>query len=183
MSALARRPWVPATSEDLVQQVAAEAAATDATAARLAEELEERGLPVFRAGGVATTSHQLALRAGDWGGGQHAAERLRRANILTSGIGLPVEEVAGDVNGLRLGTPEIVRRGMTPDDMPALADLLARGLDMATEPEAVAAEVSAWRRGFTGVRFTVGSSLDEPLAGAAAGPFAGVRAQEPGATP
>ena len=31
------------------------------------------------------------------------------------------------MNGLRLGTPEIVRWGMTVDDMPELAALIARG--------------------------------------------------------
>ncbi|MEV0056117.1 hypothetical protein AB0H34_37225 [Saccharopolyspora shandongensis] len=53
------------------------------------------------------------------------------------------------MNGLRTGTPELMRRGMTPTDMPA------RGLDQAVEPERVAPEVTAWRRRFTGVRYTV----------------------------
>ena len=47
---------------------------------------------------------------------------LRQANILTCGIGLPIAPVEGDVNGLRIGTPEIVRWGMTPDDMPGWPD-------------------------------------------------------------
>ena len=53
-----------------------------------------------------------------------------------------------DVNGLRLGVPEIVRLGMGPQDMPALAALIARALR--EEPAAVAAEVTALRRRFTG---------------------------------
>ena len=32
------------------------------------------------------------------------------------------------MNGLRFGTPEIVRWGMTATDMPELAALIARGL-------------------------------------------------------
>jgi glycine hydroxymethyltransferase len=62
--------------------------------------------------------------------------------------------VDGDLNGLRLGTPEIVRRGMTPGDMPELAGLVARGLDPGGDPARVAAEVSAWCRQFGGVHYT-----------------------------
>ena len=46
---------------------------------------------------------------------------MRDANILACAIGLP----GGDEwSGLRLGTPEIVRWGMTADDMPELAALI-----------------------------------------------------------
>lgn len=127
-----------------------------ATAARLAAELAEAGLPLWTApDGTVTTSHQFALRAQGWGGGQAAAKRLRRAGILTCGIGLPDEPVEGDVNGLRLGTPEIVRRGMGVEEMPTLASFVARGLDLADEPEAVAPEVREWRGQFDRVRYTV----------------------------
>ena len=70
---------------------------------------------------------------------------------------LPVDPVPGDVNGLRLGTPEVVRRGMTEADMPTLAGLLARALDLGADDDALAsvgAEVGAWRRQFTGVHYT-----------------------------
>lgn len=94
------------------------------------------------------------MRAQAWGGGQAAARRLRQANILACGIGLPDPPVDGDVNGLRLGTPEVVRLGMTPHDMPALARFVARGLDPEGDPAAVAPDVSAWRGQFTGVHYT-----------------------------
>jgi glycine hydroxymethyltransferase len=121
------------------------------TASALAEALEAEGVALFTASGVATRSHQFAVMAAPFGGGQAAAMRLRRANILACGIGLPVEPVAGDLNGLRLGVPEIVRAGMGPDSMPALARLIARALT--EEPETVAPEVSAMRGRFTGVRY------------------------------
>ena len=101
--------------------------------------------------GIATRSHQFAIPAHKWGGGQAMAKRLRRANILTCGIGLPMEPVEGDVNGLRIGTPEIARIGMTADDMPELASLIARALH--DEPERVADEVTAFRGQFTELRF------------------------------
>jgi glycine hydroxymethyltransferase len=127
------------------------AAEMAASAHALAEALAAEGVPVFRIGNSATTSHQFAIEAAEYGGGQAAAKHLRRANILACGIGLPVAGVEGDLNGLRIGTPEIVRRGMTSADMGALARLIARALG--PEPEAVAAEVTAFRQRFTRMRF------------------------------
>jgi glycine hydroxymethyltransferase len=114
------------------------------TAGALASALASAGLPVFRG----TSSHQLALDARRYGGGDAAARRLRRANLLSSAIGLP--EPAG--SGLRLGTPEAARLGMTAGDMTTVAGFIARGLD---DPERVAPEVSAWRRDFDRVHFTL----------------------------
>lgn len=125
-----------------------------ATARRLAAELVALDVPVFAADSGCTRSHQFAILAHRYGGGQQAARRLRRANLLTSGIGLPAEPVDGDVNGLRLGTPEIVRLGATEADLPALASFIARGLDPDVDPATVAAEVTHWRTRFSGVHFT-----------------------------
>ena len=124
------------------------------TAARLADELAAAGLPVFTGAHGATRSHQFAIRAHGWGGGQHAAHRLRKANLLACGIGLPAATVNGDVNGLRIGTPELVRLGMKPDDMTDLAGFIASGLNLAIDPATVAPEVTAWRKQFAGVHYT-----------------------------
>ena len=90
---------------------AAYAARMASTAKALAENLGERGIPVFTTSKGPTSSHQFAVRAAEFGGGQAAPKTLRKANILSCGIGLPIEPVNGDMNGLRLGTPEIVRWG------------------------------------------------------------------------
>jgi len=123
-----------------------------ATALALAQQLEERGVPVFRTARGITGSHQFAVRAESYGGGHSAAKRLRRANILTSGIGLPIDPVAGDFNGLRMGTPEIVRWGMTVDDMPDLAGLLVDALTF-EDASAVAERVAAFRKKFQTLHF------------------------------
>jgi glycine hydroxymethyltransferase len=120
------------------------AAAMVDTASALAAALGDLGVPVHGT----TRSHQLAVECP--AGGQRTARTLRRSNLLTCGIGLPVAPVDGDVNGLRIGTPEIVRRGMTPADMPVLASFLARAL----AGEQVGAEVTAWRAAFTSVLYT-----------------------------
>lgn len=132
------------------------AAAMVAAARALAEQLAERGVPVFATGRGHTASHQFAIRAAAYGGGQAAAKRLRRANILSCGIGLPIEPVEGDANGLRLGTPEIVRWGMTAADMPELAALIARGLRDEEPDGRVAADVTAFRRRFDKLHFVNG---------------------------
>ncbi|MGR3622604.1 aminotransferase class I/II-fold pyridoxal phosphate-dependent enzyme [Pseudophaeobacter sp.] len=128
------------------------AAAMIELAQALATELETLGLPVFKPAGQATSSHQFAVEAARFGGGQTASKRLRRAGFLACGIGLPIAAVAGDMNGLRIGTPELVRRGVTPADAPALAALIAEGLTGAN-PEAVAKRTREMRAGFQGYHF------------------------------
>jgi glycine hydroxymethyltransferase len=118
----------------------------------LAGELTKLGLPVFAADRGATTSHQFAVEAAAFGGGQAASKTLRKAGFLACGIGLPIAEVAGDLNGLRIGTPELVRRGVTPADAPALAALIAEGL-RSNAPETVAPRTKALRARFQGLHF------------------------------
>ena len=122
-----------------------------ATARTLAASLMVERVRAYLPEEVVTRSHQFAVLAADWGGGQAMAKRLRRANILACGIGLPVAPVPGDTNGLRLGTPEIVRRGMTHEHMAELAHLIGRALYR--EPEEVAPEVTAFRSRFQGLHF------------------------------
>jgi glycine hydroxymethyltransferase len=129
------------------------AAAMAATAKALAAALDREGLPVYGRDIGFTTSHQLAVEAGRWSGGQAAAKRLRQANLLACGIGLPIAQLAGDTNGLRLGVNEIVRWGMGPEQMPELARLIARGLAGNETPEAVAPDVTSFRRRFDRLQF------------------------------
>jgi glycine hydroxymethyltransferase len=130
------------------------AATMVACARRLTTELAALDVPVFAIDRGGTESHQFAVLAGRYGGGQAAARRLRRANLLACGIGLPVEARGDELPGLRIGTPEIVRLGMTEADMPVLAQFIARGLtDDDRAAEHTAAEVTRWRAGFRGVHF------------------------------
>lgn len=117
------------------------------TARALATALAAEGLPVFAADKGFTTSHQFALKAADFGGGQAASKTLRRAGFLACGIGLPIDPVAGDMNGLRFGTPELVRWGMEETDAPRMAALIANALRR-NDPEALASEVADWRAAF-----------------------------------
>ncbi len=120
------------------------ATAMTTTAAALAESLAASGLPVFSTEQGYTTSHQFAVDATQWDGGHQAALTLRNANILACAIGLP----GGDEwSGLRLGTPEIVRWGMTAADMPELANLIVEALR--GDAKAVATRTTDFRSRFT----------------------------------
>ena len=123
------------------------------TAHALAQALSDESARVFASDKGFTKSHQFALEAASYGGGQALAKKLRKANILTSGISLPLPEIAGDVNGLRLGTPEIVRWGMTGDDMGELAHLMARVIVHGESPDPVAGDVTQFRKRFNTLKF------------------------------
>ncbi|MBY5987058.1 serine hydroxymethyltransferase [Roseovarius atlanticus] len=119
----------------------------------LAEALAAKGLPVFKTPNGYTNSHQFAVEAAQFGGGQAASKTLRKAGFLACGIGLPIAEVPGDMNGLRIGTPELVRWGVTTQDAPALAELIHAGLT--GEPEAVAPRTQEMRRRFDTLHFVI----------------------------
>ncbi len=123
------------------------------TARSLAEDLAAAGLPVFAAARSHTRSHQFALEAAPFGGGQAASRRLRRAGLLACGIGLPLPEISGDMNGLRIGTPELVRWGVTPDHTGDLAALIFEALT--SDPDAVAPRTRALRRGFDRLHYVI----------------------------
>ena len=144
---VAKTAAVAITMFDWLEFGQAYTAAMVHSAITLADELGARGLPVFHTAHGPTGTHQFALDMSAEGGGHAAALRLRDANLLTCAIGLPHDEGAG----LRFGTPEITRLGMTADDMPELADLIAAGLR--GEHADVAARSSAMRQRFPTVHF------------------------------
>ena len=126
-----------------------------AMARALAAALAAEGVPVFDGAGGFTNSHQFAVKAAAFGGWQAASKTLRQSGFLACGIGLPIDPVDGDMNGLRIGTPELVRWGMTAQDAPRLAQLIARGLTT-KDPGALASEVADWRAGFDRLHFING---------------------------
>jgi len=123
------------------------------TAQALAEALVSAGFPVYAGGNGYTTSHQLAIEAARFGGGQTASKRLRQSNILACGIGLPIDPVEGDMNGLRIGTPEIVRWGMKKADMADIAGFMKRCLLDGEDASVIAADVVAFRQRFSSMHY------------------------------
>lgn len=115
-------------------------------ASALGAALERSGAAVQKVGAMHTRSHALALNVGGRGG-DATARHLRRANLLSSAIGLP----EGVDAGVRIGTNEIVRWGMGVDDVDELAELIVEGLG--EDPESIASEVTRFRQRFDSVQF------------------------------
>ncbi|MEM7642544.1 MAG: aminotransferase class I/II-fold pyridoxal phosphate-dependent enzyme [Pseudomonadota bacterium] len=134
------------TLQDWLDHGSAYAAEMISAARALAEALRAHGLPVHGQ----TESHQFALRTPK--GGHAKALHLRRAGLLACAIGLPLAPAPNDMNGLRLGTPEAVRRGLRAAQMPDLAELVARAW-RSDAPDAVAPEVAAFRAPFQRIDF------------------------------
>ena len=118
----------------------------------LAQELSALGIPVFGEKSGFTQSHQFAVEAAAFGGGQTASRKLRESGFLACGIGLPIDAVEGDLNGLRIGTPELVRWGVTGKHTKQLAELISRALTT-NDPDSVAKEVSELRKKFDKIHF------------------------------
>ena len=97
------------------------------------------------------------------GAGQDLAVKLRQAMLLASGIGLPsspssdaaAEQTTGPMGGLRLGTNELVRWGMTSSDMPDLAGLIARAITATNQAETqrLSSDVQSLRQKFKSLCF------------------------------
>ena len=115
----------------------------------LASSLEEYDIPIFFGALGHTQSHQFAVLAEEFGGGQRASKLLRKSGFLACGIGLPVKDLVGDMNGLRFGTPELVRWGMQAKHSNKLAGLVAKAL----KGYKISEQVSEWRRTFKKIHF------------------------------
>ncbi len=126
-----------------------------ANAQSLASAMDKEGIAVFKPSGrdAFTQSQHVALNAIPYGGGNSASTLIEPANILFTSIGLPLPEVPGDANGIRIGTQEITRWGFQPEDMKEIARLTARVLVRKDSAEKVRAEVTAFRHRFQDLHF------------------------------
>lgn len=119
--------------------------------------LDNDSIQVFSTNEGITRSHQFALLAGAHGGGQTMAKKLRQGGFLTCGIGLPIAPLANDLNGLRIGTPEIVRFGVNEQHAKTLAQLIAECLDCESEAalENTAKKVAGFRSEFQSLHYVI----------------------------
>ncbi len=113
-----------------------------ANAQGLARSLSDLGMPLIAESLGFTRSHQIHLDRPRLESSAHLragalARRLERQRLLIDLVG-------------RIGTAEVTRLGLTPSDMPRLADLLVRA---GLRSERVGVEVLAWRRTYSALRF------------------------------
>ncbi len=101
-------------------------------AVALAEALEKRGLRLAYGG---TNTHLLVIDLNavetDTGfplKGELAARILELCGLVTNKNTIPGDESAADASGIRLGTPWVTQRGLGPEDMDELAEIIGRVL-------------------------------------------------------
>ena len=125
-----------------------------ANAKALAEALHTGGCEVFQVSvkGFANSKH-VAVPAAAYGGGETASKQLEKANLITSGICLPLPTVPGDLNAMRLGTQEITRWGMCLDNMETIAGFFCRVLVQKDNPVKLKPAVIEFRKQFQQLHF------------------------------
>lgn len=108
-----------------------------------------------------TETHQVLLRVSEHGAGMDIARRLEENNIVCNYQALPDDETFLDSSGLRLGTPEMTRFGMTEADFEPLAQLMA---DCIIRNQTVKDEVAKLRGGFSEMKYCVPAEEALPMA-------------------
>ena len=94
-----------------------------------------------------TNSHLMLVNLGDMIE-VAPAKYLEKAGILVS------DDFSGGAPEVRIGTPEVTRRGFKEEDMDKIAYLFKRLLIDKEDPELVALDVEKLARQFTGIDFT-----------------------------
>lgn len=114
----------------------------------LAKALDDKGFKVIGKGKGYTETHLLLV---DAGGLVNAApaKYLERAKILCS------DDFSGNSPEIRIGTPEVTRRGMKESEMEEIAEFFTRAMMAKEAPESIAKDVDAFSRQFTGCEFSL----------------------------
>lgn len=113
----------------------------------LAKALDEIGFDVLGKDKGFTETHLLLLDAGKYINAA-PAKYLEKVRILCS------DDFSGNSPEIRIGTPEVTRRGMKEAEMEIIASLFKRALIDKEEPEAIARDVEAFSRQFTGIKYS-----------------------------
>ncbi|WFA09995.1 aminotransferase class I/II-fold pyridoxal phosphate-dependent enzyme [Tissierella sp. Yu-01] len=113
----------------------------------LAKALDKYGFDVIGKNRGFTESHLLLLNLGDIID-TAPAKYLEKANILVS------DDFSGGAPEVRIGTPEITRRGFKENDMETIAIFFKRLLIDKDSIEEVGKDVENYARNFTGIDFS-----------------------------
>lgn len=113
----------------------------------LAMSLDKHGFDVIGKNKGFTESHLLLVNLGDIIK-TAPAKYLERSNILVS------DDFSGEAPVIRIGTPEITRRGLKESDMEQIALFIKRLLIDKEEIENVAKDVEEFSRQFSGIEYS-----------------------------
>jgi glycine hydroxymethyltransferase len=114
-----------------------------ANAKALAGEIHRRGVPVVGEALGFTESHTLLLQVAQWGTGKEMSERLEAANIIAGECKLP--DCLGE-EGIRMGSQEMTRHGLTPSAAPAISGLIVAALRQEAPVEEIKLEIRKVRQ-------------------------------------
>lgn len=113
----------------------------------LAIALDKYGFNVLGKNKGFTESHLILVNLGDIID-IAPAKYLEKAGILVS------DDFSGGAPEVRIGTPEVTRKGFKEEDMEQIAIFMKRLLIDKESPEEVARDVEEYSRGFTGIEYS-----------------------------
>lgn len=119
------------------------ATAVIANAKALAKEIHSRGISVVAETLGFTESHTLLLQVAKWGTGKDISERLEAANIIAGECRLP--DSLGK-EGIRMGSQEMTRYGLTPTGTSKIAELIVAALREEAPTEEIKEEIRRMRQ-------------------------------------
>ena len=130
----------------------------------LAQALAEEGFGVLAEDRGYTASHQVLTRHGDIdsGAGKDAALILEKSGIITNMNMLPGDTKAMAPSGLRLGTPELTRVGMGPDEMKDVARFFSRALIKREDPKIIKNDIKEFKSNYQTVNYCFEPGLAYP---------------------
>ncbi len=135
----------------------------------LGAALDRRGIPILGAHKGFTTTQQVIADVRQFGGGLPVAELLAEANIITNKNLIPTDkpEDWDRPGGLRMGTTEVTRLGMSEAEMDSIADFIARVLVERVAPAEVREEIRAFRQPYQTLYYCFEHGLPKQRAGGA----------------
>jgi glycine hydroxymethyltransferase len=140
---LHRLPALCQTFQEWSEQDGADADRIIEAARVLAAGLEKKGIPIVASSLGYTASHTILVETKQFGPAKSLAAELEKADIIAGACRLP-GKLGPD--GLRLGTQEVVSRGMTTEDMNEIATVIAALLKRKIDAQAAKRRVNASAR-------------------------------------
>jgi len=113
----------------------------------LSKALDECGFRVLGKGNGYTDSHLLLVDVGQYVDVAPAKE-LEKAQILCS------DDFSGNSPEVRIGTPEVTRRGMKEEEMKTIAQFFKRAIIDKEDAEKLAKEVEDFTRKYVGIEYS-----------------------------
>lgn len=113
----------------------------------LAKALDEYGFDVLGKNRGFTNSHLILVNLGDMIK-EAPAKYLEEANILVS------DDFSGGAPEVRIGTPEVTRRGLKEEDMKDIATFIKRLLMDKEDIETVRRDVELYTKKFSGIEYS-----------------------------